>query len=209
MNAKLSWQGTLLAIQPRIRMTRSFDERSHSYLGYALRVQGTIADDQREFLIGIGEAAQAKHQLCTGDVVLGLAEMVADPKLETVEFYKVSGLKLLQRGDDIATSPPPWLGVPPELPVYRARGHRRLDAKTFTSRCESCIWGCQMPVEIIIDQWNPSQKKYRVETFCYGPKSCSFYRPGPTRKVPGRRGMTYEEADWVDEGTTAHRSDDE
>ena len=40
----LAWQGTLLGIQPRIRLTRSFDERSHTYLGYALRLDGAIAD---------------------------------------------------------------------------------------------------------------------------------------------------------------------
>ncbi len=28
-----------------------------------------------------------------------------------------------------------------------------------------------------------------------GPKSCLFYRPGPVRKVPGRKGMPYEEYD--------------
>jgi len=56
-----------------------------------------------------------------------------------------------------------------------------------------------MPVEMIIDQWNPSQKRYRFETFCYGPKSCSLYRPGATRKVPGRKGMSYTEEDWIDE----------
>jgi hypothetical protein len=46
-----------------------------------------------------------------------------------------------------------------------------------------------MPVEMIID----------------GPKSCRFYKAGPTRKVPGRKGMTWEEEDWVDEEATAHR----
>ena len=66
-----------------------------------------------------------------------------------------------------------------------------------------------MPVEMIIDQWNPSQKKYRFETFCYGPKSCPLYRAGATRKVPGRRGMTWEEEDWVDEDATSHRGPDE
>jgi hypothetical protein len=35
--------------------------------------------------------------------------------------------------------------------------------------------GCRMPVEMIIDQWNPSQKKHRSQTFCYRPKSCSLY----------------------------------
>ena len=50
-----------------------------------------------------------------------------------------------------------------------------------------------MPVTMIIDQWDPSKKRYRYETFCYGPKSCSFYKPGPIRKVPGRKGMTWDE----------------
>jgi hypothetical protein len=66
-----------------------------------------------------------------------------------------------------------------------------------------------MPVEMIIDQWNPSQKRHRFETFCYGPKSCISYAAGPTRKVPGRRGMSWEEEKWVDEEATAHRGENE
>jgi len=66
-----------------------------------------------------------------------------------------------------------------------------------------------MSVEMIIDQWNPQYRRYRIETFCYGPKSCRFYKAGPTRKVPGRKGMTWEEEDWVDEEATAHRGPDE
>jgi len=66
-----------------------------------------------------------------------------------------------------------------------------------------------MAVEMIVDQWNPSQKRYRYEAFCYGPKSCPVYKPGPTRKVPGRKGMSWEEEDWIDEEATAHRGPDE
>jgi hypothetical protein len=209
MNEKLNWQGTLLAIQPRTRLTCSFDERSHGYSGYALRIQGIIGDEEREFLVGIGPAAQAKHRFRTGDILAGRAAPVTDPKMDAVEFYKVSGLKIIERAAGQVSSSPPWLGVSPELLIYRERGHRRLDAKTYAARCLTCIWGCRMPVEMIIDQWNPSQKKYRFETFCYGPKSCSLYRPGPTRKVPGRRGMSWEEEDWIDDEATAHRSEDE
>ena len=209
MSNKLNWQGTLLSIQPRIRLTRSFDQRSHSYLGYALHIQGTIADEEREFSLGIGQAAQAKHKFQAGDTLSGRAEPVADPKMEPVEFYKASGLKVIERAGEQDSSAPPWSGVPPQLPIYRERGHRRLHAKTYSARCSTCIWGCRMPVEMIIDQWNPGQKKYRFETFCYGPKSCSLYRPGPTRKVPGRKGMSWEEEDWIDEEATAHRGDDE
>ena len=57
MHEKTAWQGTLLAVQPRIRLTRSFDQRNHSYLGYALRVQGIVGGDEREFTVGIGKAA--------------------------------------------------------------------------------------------------------------------------------------------------------
>lgn len=66
-----------------------------------------------------------------------------------------------------------------------------------------------MPVTLIIDQWKPDIRRYRFETFCYGPKSCPLYQAGPTRKVPGRRGMAQEEEDWVDADATAQRDADE
>ena len=106
-------------------------------------------------------------------------------------------------------APPPWQGVAPDLDEYRQRGHRRLSARTYASKCLSCIWGCRMAVEIIVDHWNPSQRRYRSETFCYGPKSCPFYKAGPQRTVPGRKGMVWVEEDWVDEDATSHRDNDE
>jgi len=66
-----------------------------------------------------------------------------------------------------------------------------------------------MAVEMIIDHWNPRQKRYREETFCYGPRSCPLYKAGPTRKVPGRKGMIWEEEDWIDEDAVSHRGMDE
>ena len=206
---KLWWQGKLISVQPRIRSTRSFDQRQHTYLGYALRVQGTIGDESREFIIGVGKGAYAKHQFRAGDVVRGVSVVVADERMEPVEFYKTSGLKVLERFEGGAAKPPPWLGVAPELEVYRARGHRRLAARTSETMCQGCLWGCRMAVEMIVDQWNPSVRRHRYETFCYGPKSCALYKAGPTRKVPGRKGMTWEEEDWVDEDATAHRGMDE
>jgi hypothetical protein len=141
--------------------------------------------------------------------VSGQSVPVDDPRLETAGYYKTSRLKIEKGGEDAPPDGPPFLGVPPDLPTYRERGHRRLDARTYDARCMTCIWGCRMPVVMIIDHWNPSQKKYRFETFCYGPKSCAFYRAGPTRKVPGRKGMSWEEEDWVDEEATSHRGPDE
>ena len=206
---KIPWNGVLISIQPRIRLGRSFDQRAHTYLGYALRVRGNIGGEAREFLVGGGEGAHAKHQFRARDTVTGEALPVADPRLETVEFYKVSDLKVTKGEVEEEKPPPPWLGIPPPLRIYRERGHRRLAAGTYEEKCTGCMWGCQMAVEMIIDQWNPSKRRYRTEAFCYGPRSCPFYRSGPARKVPGRRGMTYTEEDWVDNEATSHRSPDE
>jgi hypothetical protein len=190
-------------------LTRSFDERNHSYLGYVLRISGAVDGDEREVLVAIGKAAHQKHRFEVGDVISGEGVAVADPRLETAELYKVSGLQVMSRRRELAPEPPPWHGVPPELEVYRERGHRRLAARTYDTSCSSCIWGCRMAVEMIIDHWNPDQRRYRTETFCYGPLLCRLYKAGPTRKVPGRRGMTYEEEDWVDADETRHREPDE
>jgi hypothetical protein len=94
----MDWEGEVLSVQPRIRLTRSFDQRSHSYLGYVLRMHGTLAGE-------------------------------------------------------VSVAPPPLFGVPPALEVHRERGHRRLAAVTYSTKCAACIWGCEMAVEMIIDQW--------------------------------------------------------
>ena len=206
---KVFWSGRVVAVQPRIRLMRSFDERSHSYQGYVLRIDGTIADEPGEFMIAIGKAAQAKHRFQAGMEVSGQAVPVPDPRLETAGCYKASGLKIMNDAGGDPPAGPPFHGEPPDLETYRSRGHRRLDTRTYDAKCTTCIWGCRMPVEMIIDHWNPSKKRYRFETFCYGPKSCALYKAGPTRKVPGRKGMSYTEEDWVDEDATAHRGPDE
>lgn len=205
---KVAWSGRLVAVQPRIRLTRSFDERNHSYHGYVLRIDGTFGNETGEFLVAVGKGAHEKHRFRAGMYLGGLSVPVDDPRLEIAGFYKTSRIRIDKDVDAGLPSKPPFQGVPPNLEIYRSRGHRRLDTKTYECKCSTCMWGCLMPVEIIVDHWNPSKKKYRFEAFCYGPKSCPLYRAGATRKVPGRAGLTWEEEDWVDEDATSHRGPD-
>ncbi len=202
---KIPWQGRIISVQPRIRLLLSFDQRQHSYLGYVLCLNGIYGENEGEFLIAVGKGVYKVHQFRNGMELNGLAVPVADLRKEVAGFYKVSGVKVINKPNKKIAEAPPFQKVPPGLETYRARGHRRLSKTTYDKKCTPCIWGCLMPVEIIIDQWNPQRKKYRQESFCYGPKNCSFYKAGPTRKVPGRKGMTWEEEDWVDEQDTAHR----
>ena len=206
---KVTWSGRLAGVQPRIRLLRSFDQRQHSYQGYVLRVEGTCGAETGEFLVAVGKGTHEKHRFRAGMELSGLSVPVDDPRLEAAGFYKTSRVKTMGDAVDERPQGPPFTGVPTDLETYRERGHRRLDARTYAAKCTACIWGCRMPVEMIVDHWNPSQRRYRFETFCYGPKSCSLYRPGPTRKVPGRKGMSWEEEDWVDEDATSHRGPDD
>ena len=207
--AKMTWSGRVISIQPRIHLTRSFDQRTHSYQGYILEIQGTVGVDERTFTVAIGKGAHDRQQFRVGDLIGGTSEPVRDSRTEVAEYYKTIGLKVEEHATGSGNSSPPWHGVPSPLEVYRERGHRRLHPRTYETKCSTCIWGCHMRVEIIVDHWNPAKKNYRFETFCYGPKSCGFYKAGPTRKVPGRHGMTWEEENWVDDDAVSHRGMDE
>ena len=200
----------MLGVQPRIRLMRSFDQRSHTYQGYVLGLRGTVDDEEREFIVALGEAAQAEHQIAAGDRVMGAGVRVADPRTEIAELYKVSALRVFERRASPSSVAPPWSHVTPTLEVYGERGPRRLDARTYDTKCATCTWGARMAVELVIDQWDRNRApRYRVESFCYGPLSCRLYKAGATRKVPGRNGMSWEEEDWIDEDTVRHRGPDE
>ena len=122
---KHTFKGTIISIRPRIRLTRSLDESSHTYLGYAITLDGEIDDQNTTFSIGIVKAAHAKYQLKVNDVITGECVPVPDPDTEPTEYYKVSKLKIISTGTITNTSSH-WELVPPELKVYRERGHRRL-----------------------------------------------------------------------------------
>ena len=70
-NKKIAWKGRVLSVQPRIRLLRSFDQRSHSYLGYALRIEVSDPEEKHSVIVAIGKAAQAKHAFRAGDRVRG------------------------------------------------------------------------------------------------------------------------------------------
>lgn len=52
---KISWQGLVVSVQPRIRLTRSFDERSHTYLGYYLLIREKSVVTMLNFRLGLGK----------------------------------------------------------------------------------------------------------------------------------------------------------
>ncbi len=209
MPSQIPFSGIVLAVQPRVLLHRSFDQRHEEYLGYVLRVSGHLDGRPCAFLVGLTEADQERAGLQAGDHVEGQGVLVHDRRTEISDIDRVTGLRAIARTSGRPRKGPPKLGLPVTLDEYRERGFRRLDERTFETKCDTCVWACEMAVEMIIDHWNRSNVDWRTETFCFGPLNCRRYRAGPTRTVPGRKGMVYEEEDWVDQDATGHREDDE
>ena len=70
------------------------------------------------------------------------------------------------------------------------------------------MWANKSAVEI---EYNfGKSKRYRSETFCYGPKSCPLYAMGEPRAVP-YYGHSYPSMDdgGLDDSITGHRGQDE
>ena len=97
MDTKSTFKGRIISIQPRIRLMRSFDEASHTYLGYAITLDGELDNINNTFSVGIGKAAHTKHQFKVNDLICGECVPVPDPDTEPTEYYKVSKLKLITR----------------------------------------------------------------------------------------------------------------
>lgn len=196
--SKLSFDGRILFVKARIRLIRSFDQvPTHQYQGYVLQLLGRMDTSELEFRVAVGPAAHKKLQFRIGDRLAGFGVPVPDPELEWADLYRVSGLELLERPsqgkDEVATAEG---GIAPDLPTYRAHGHRRLDRETWEVQCMKCPWGLNMVTEIILDHWNPHKKKFRFETHCYGPRDCPQYNAGKPYRVPGRKqGMVYVDDD--------------
>ena len=65
----MAWSGMVTAVQPCIRVTRSFDQRSHTYLGYLLLIEGVVGGERGQFRIAIGSGAHRTHQFRVGDQI--------------------------------------------------------------------------------------------------------------------------------------------
>lgn len=152
---------------------------------------------------------QLKGAFKIGDAVEGTAWTKQYEEREFADYYRAGSLKLLSRADEkLETTAPPWIKMPPLMEVYEKRGARLLSKSLWETKCFKCIWANMANVEV---QWDFDKeiKKYRFETFCYGPKSCKFYKMGRARSVPYKnRGSAIDDG-YLDELCTEGRDEED
>jgi len=207
---KIEWRGTVVSIQPRTRVWRYLtDNRTHYHIGYNLFIEGCADGVDRLFVVAISEKQQQGGEYAIGDVIKGTAWMKLYPEREFADFYRAGALKRISHAKETAcTAPPPWIMPPPDMATYEYRGARMLSKSQWKGKCFQCAWATMSNVEIIWD-FDRKISKYRFESFCYGPKSCKYYKMGKARSVPYRnRGSSLDEG-WLDDLCTECRDYDE
>jgi len=206
ISSKVKWQGEIISIQPRTRVWRYLTHnRTHYYLGYNLFIKGHSSDFKKQFTVAISEKQQIKGLFRIGDVLEGTAWTKKYQEREFADYYKAGSLKLLDRvNDNIVVIPPPWIIIPPSMQTYEERGARILSKGLWETKCFKCVWANMANVEI---QWDFDRdiKKYRFETFCYGPKSCKYYKMGRPRSVPYKNRSSALDDGYLDELCTEGR----
>lgn len=206
---KVNWQGTVKSIQPRTTVWRYvLDNRTHSHIGYNLFLDGTVDGEDRQFSVAISEKQQQKGIFCIGDKLSGTAWTKMYSVSDYADYYRAGALKRLAAPEIMEENvPPPWKIPPPDLKTYEYRGARMLSLSRWKGKCFPCVWANMAAVEIEYN-WGIT-KKYRFESFCYGPKSCKFYAMGKPRAVPYKdRGTSYDEG-WLDDLCTERRGYEE
>ncbi|MDD3050698.1 MAG: hypothetical protein PHR06_06075 [Candidatus Cloacimonetes bacterium] len=208
-SVKVNWQGKVVSIQPRTRVWRYLiDNRTHYHIGYNL----FLADEEdagKTFSVAISEKQLAKGLFRVGDILKGTAWTKIYKQREFADYYRVGSIEIISRESRKSEKlPPPWIITVPSLQIYEERGARQLSKSRWNTKCFQCIWANMANVEV---QWDFDRniKKYRFESFCYGPKSCKFYTMGKPRPVSYKNLGPVHDEGWLDDICTERRGEDE
>jgi hypothetical protein len=182
---KVKWQGTIVSIQPRTNVWRyKIDNRTHSVVGYNIFFEGTVDRLSAPFAVAISDKQQQSVGFRVGDEISDTGWTKKYPQWEFADYYRAGALKRVKPNDtptDESTAPP-WLGDTPDAAIYEWRGCRVLSKACWKGKCWGCKWAEMANVTIEYD-WGV-RRKWRFESFCYGPKSCKLYKRGTDPMIP-------------------------
>ena len=202
---KIKWSGEIKSIQPRTRVWRYITHnRTHYHLGYNIFVTSKSGDGITEFSVAISEKQYQKVEFVIGDKVQGTAWTKMHPKREFADYYRAGSFKIIEKNTNPIEIICTWIGRPPKMEVYERRGARMLSKSSWKGKCFTCYWATMSNVEV---QWDFDKdiKRYRFESFCYGPKSCQNYKMGKARSVPYKNRDSALDDGWLDDICTEGR----
>jgi len=207
--SRIRWQGQIESIHCRAWVWRyKMDNRTHHHLGFNLFLKGDADGQAGRFIVAISDTQHTKLKFRIGDVFKGTAWPCVKAKHDIADYYRAGAFKAMIRADEqTAPEGPPFTGLLPPTEVFERRGARMLDLKLWRKQCSTCMWANRSAVEI--EYKFGKVKRYRKETFCYGPRSCTLYDVGPPREVPYFDSYPSTDEGWMDELCTQQRGDED
>jgi hypothetical protein len=207
--SRIRWQGQIESVQCRAWVWRYImHNRTHHHFGFNLFVNGEAGGKEERFVVAISDTQHAKLGFRIGDVFKGTAWPCIKAKHDIADYYRAGGFKVLSRAEEPTDSAdPPFTGLLPSIDVFERRGARMLNAKLWRKQCFTCMWANKSAIEI--EYKFGKVKRYRKETFCYGPRSCPSYAMGPPRQVPYFDSFPSLDEGWMDELCTEQRGDED
>jgi hypothetical protein len=163
-------------------------------------------------IVNVGKELAALRRMSVDDLRSRYAEVFGETTNGRHKDWLIKRilyrLQALSRANE-QTDPvgPPFTGLLPAIEVFEMRGPRMLDAKLWRKKCFSCMWANKSAVEI--EYKFDRVKRYRKETFCYGPRSCPFYNMGPPREVQYFDSFPSMDDGWLDELCIERRGDED
>jgi len=140
----VTWLGRIVAVQPRIQLFAVFRFATHQLLMVRSSHRWGLPRTDQRVLIAVDNPQKETSEVLQDKLAHGPESGPRARSFRAVVSWHSSG---------------------PGKPTVQGV----IDAWTpgpTKAKCTARICGCQMPVEMIIEQWNTSRKQYRFEAFC-------------------------------------------
>ena len=192
--AQIRFWGVVLAVKPRLVLTK-FDGQTTAHCpGYLALLDGTQAEARGserpvagEFTVALGPAMRARRSVAVGDLLRGEAHPVPEGHPDTpADLYRVGTLRTIARQGESGGGVPRPLDPPrtdtPLSPDHAEHAPRRplLPAHLNKSGpCCECPYGTIVPVVRLADPRDYRNGRWSLVPACLGPADCPHYAPPP------------------------------
>jgi hypothetical protein len=188
MSSMVRFWGTVLAVKPRLVLTKWEGETTARGDGYLVVMEGMITEDGRppelgRFTVAFGPATMIRRSLAVGDLLRGDAHSRPEEAQDTpADLYRVGVLRTIARagdpGTDAAPEPDPPRTDPPLTPQQaEVAPRRRLRPSHLepSGPCYQCGYGVIVPVVQLSDPREYRNGRWSHVPACLGPADCPHY----------------------------------
>lgn len=188
MTGKIRFWGKVLAVRPRLILTKFDGETTPKPMGHILLMEGTRTIDNNppvpgKFTVAIGPATLLEKNLSVGDLLRGDAHHLT-PEVQDIraDLYRVGVLRVIARAGDMVSGATNHVDSPRTDPpltseAIEAASRRVLNEEQLAEggSCQTCPYGTKVAVVRLSDPRNFRNGQWSYIPACLGPQDCPHY----------------------------------